>query len=77
MAVAAPPALEDSMRREQTQDSVERIPVNTAGRCEFVDHHGLIPDAVSNSQIRYDVETPGRKTSSGECPNVVRRWFLL
>jgi hypothetical protein len=77
MAVPVRPALEDAMRREQTQDSVERIPVNTAGRREFADLHGLIPDVVSNSQIGYDVETAGRKTSSGECPDVVRRWFLL
>ena len=78
MAVAAVLPLEDAVRGEQAQDPVERVRVSSAGRCQLADRHGLIPDAVGNSQIGYDMQTPGRKTSSGKCPDDgVGRWLLL
>src|SRR2546423_47934 len=77
MTVAAVTVLEDTMGCEQAQDSVEGILVDAAGRCEFADRHGPIPDAVSNAQFGDDVETAGCKSSGGERKNDVGWRFVL
>ena len=58
--------LEHTVRREQTQDTTQRIRVGSDRRRQLLSRAGRVGQRIRDAQISNDMETPGEAVAAGD-----------